>query len=55
MKPSLELAHQRIGAGDGVGIAVDRKDRAIGSFQDGAGIAAGPERAVDIDGAVLRA
>ena len=52
MQPARITAYEIVGAGNGVGIAVDRKDRAVRGFQDGARVTAGAERAVDIDGAV---
>ena len=35
-QPAAEPFHQRLAAGDGVGIAVDAQHAAIGGFQDGA-------------------
>ena len=42
------MLDQRLAAGDGFGIAVDAQHAAIGGFQNGAGIAAAAESAVDI-------
>ena len=52
---AAEMRDQRLAARDGVGIAVDAQHAAIGGFQNGAGIAAAAERAVDIVRAVARA
>ena len=48
-----KCSHQRLAAGDGFGIAVDAQHAAIGGFQNGAGIAAAAESAVNIVRAVL--
>ena len=45
---------QRGAAGDGVGIAVDRPQRAVGRVQDGRGIAAAAESAVQVGAAIVR-
>ncbi len=47
------MLHQRLAPRDGVGIAVDAQEAAIGGFQNGAGITAAAEGAVDIGGAVM--
>ena len=51
---AAEMLDQRLAARDGVGIAVDAQHAAIGGFQNGAGIAAAAEGAVDIVRAVAR-
>src|SRR5579862_9409883 len=50
---AAELRHQILAARDGVGIAIDAEHAAIGGFENGAGIAAAAEGAVDIMLAVL--
>ena len=52
-EPAAEMRHQLLAARDGIGIAVDAQHAAIGGFQNGAGIAAAAEGAVDIMRAVL--
>ena len=48
------MLDQRLAARDGVGIAVDAEDAAIGGLEDGAGISAAAEGAIDVVLAVLR-
>ncbi len=54
MQPAGMLRDEACPALDGVGIPIDRPQRAGGVFQDGAGVAAAAERAVEVDAAIAR-
>ena len=44
----------RLAMGDGLGVAVDRVDARVGGGEQGLGVAAAPEGAIDEDRAVAR-
>ena len=48
----MRLRHQIEAGGDGMLVAVDADNVAVGGGEDGAGVAAGAEGRVDVDAAV---
>src|SRR6185369_18052107 len=51
---AVVLLRQALAAFDGAGIAIDAPHRAVRRIEQRAAVAAGAERAIDIDGAVAR-